>query len=155
MHQFSWPKMAFWSFIGFWRFFSVVTMSYEIRESRSPERLNCSIKREITHSTTLSSFAQLCIFLVCLTFHRLISSSKKCRNKTSEKIPYFFHVYLISPISCWHVTCLLRHSVRSDEWTAKPSPFSIQGSLWEFPRIMAANTEIPVLKTWNILFDIA
>ena len=52
----------------------------------------------------------------------------------------FFHVCLISPISCWYVTRLSRHSVRVHEWTAKLSPFSIQGRLSGFVRIMAAKT---------------
>ena len=56
-------------------------------------------------------------------------------------------MYLLSPISSWHVTRLSRHSVRLDEWTAKPSPFSIQGSLWEFSEITAANTEKSILLT--------
>ena len=46
-----------------------------------------------------------------------------------------------------NVTRLSRHLVRLDEWTAKPSPFSIQGSLWEFSEITAANTEKSVSLT--------
>ena len=68
MRQFSSPKMEFWSLMGFWRFFSVV--GSEVWKSNSPKRLNCSIKRAITHSTTLSYFAKLCIFLLCWTFSR-------------------------------------------------------------------------------------
>ena len=56
-------------------------------------------------------------------------------------------MYLLSPISSWHVTRLAHHSVRLHEWTAKPSPFSIQGSLWEFSEIKAANTEKSVSLT--------
>ena len=70
MRQFSSPKMAFWSLMGFWRFFCVVTIGSEVWKSNSPKRLNCSIKRAIAHSTTLSWFAKLKIFLVCLTFSR-------------------------------------------------------------------------------------
>ena len=53
----------------------------------------------------------------------------------------------VSPVSCWHVSRLWRHSVRLSEWTAKPSPFSMQGSLWEFSRSMAVNTEKSVSLT--------
>ena len=41
-----------------------------------------------------------------------IFSPKKSRNKTRKKNIIFFHVCLISPVSCWHVTRLSRPSVR-------------------------------------------
>ena len=84
------------------------------------------------------SFVQKSYKLRC---YKRISCPEKFFNKTREKYHILYHVYLLSPISSWHVTCLAHHSVRLDEWTAKPSPFSIQGSLWEFSGIMEANTE--------------
>ena len=52
-----------------------------------------------------------------LRWYTKISSPKKSPNNTREKILYFFHVCLILPISCWHVTCLLCHSVMlMNEW---------------------------------------
>ena len=47
-----------------------------------------------------------------LRWYTKISSPKKSPNNTREKILYFFHVCLILPISCWHVTCLLHQLVR-------------------------------------------
>lgn len=61
-----------------------------------------------------------------LRYYTRISSSEKSCNKTRKKIRYNFSVFLISPISCWHVTPLSRHSI------------SIQGRFSELFRVMAA-----------------
>ena len=46
-----------------------------------------------------------------LRCYKMVSSPGKSRKNT-WKNTIFFHVCLISPISCSHVTCLSRHSVR-------------------------------------------
>ena len=74
-----------------------------------------------------------------LRCYKRISSPVKSRNNTREKISYFFHVFDIAN------QLLTRHSPfapldQVDEWTVKPSRFSIQGRLSKFFRIMAAKT---------------
>ena len=74
-----------------------------------------------------------------LRCYKRISSPVKSRYNTREKIPYFFHVFDIAN------QLLTRHSPfaplgQVDEWTVKPSRFSIQGRLSKFFRIMAAKT---------------
>ena len=68
-----------------------------------------------------------------------ISSPKKSHNKASENIRYFSSVFNIAN------QLLTSHSPfppfgEVKEWTAKPSPFSIQARLKELTRIMAART---------------
>ena len=64
-----------------------------------------------------------------------IISPEKSRNNTREKIRHFFTLFDIANQQ------LTRHSPfaplgQVDEWTAKPSPFSIHGCWSEFSRIM-------------------
>ena len=71
-----------------------------------------------------------------LRCYKRISSPVKSRNNTREKISYFFHVFDIAN------QLLTRHSPfaplgQVDEWTVKPSRFSIQGRLSKFFRIAA------------------
>ena len=71
-----------------------------------------------------------------LRCYKRISSPVKSRYNTGEKIPYFFHVFDIAN------QLLTRHSPfaplgQVDEWTVKPSRFSIQGRLSKFFRIAA------------------
>ena len=40
-----------------------------------------------------------------------MSNPKNSHNSTLVKLPYFF-TCLISPISCWHINCFLRWSIR-------------------------------------------
>ena len=90
-------------------------------------------------NTEKPSCGELMNFLSCkLRCYTRIFSPEKRRINTREKI--FFHLCLTSPISCWYVTRLLRHSVRLINERRNPSSISIQGRLSEFFRIMAAKT---------------
>ena len=40
-----------------------------------------------------------------------MSNPKNSHNSTLVKLPYFF-TWSISPISCWHINCFLRWSIR-------------------------------------------
>ena len=99
------------------------------------------------HSLQNSSFPFPQFFFFCKknnTNYGVIKGFPAPKNSLTKRVKKYhilYHVYLLSPISGWHVTRLAHHSVRLDEWTAKPSPLSIQGSLWEFSGIMEANTE--------------
>ena len=46
----------------------------------------------------------------------------------------------VKNIVIFHVCLKLLATLKVDKWTAKPSPFTIQGLLWEFFRIMAPKT---------------
>ena len=71
-------------------------------------------------------------------FYKRIPSPEKSHNNKSGKIRYFTCVW-------YRQSAAERHSPfaplsQVDEWTAKPSWFSVQGSFSELPRIMAAKT---------------
>ena len=67
----------------------------------------------------------------------------------------FFHVCLISPISCWHVTQLSRHSVRliNERQSFHDSQYKV--ILSELFRIMAAKTLKKTYRSQTVTFKLS
>ena len=82
--------------------------------------------------------------LMCYT--RISSPEESLNNTRKKKNAIFFHVRLISPISCWHVTRLSRHSVRLTKE---------QQSLHHSQSKVVCRTifELWLLENWNIRID--
>ena len=80
----------------------------------------------------------LCSFINCGVIQGF-PGPEKSRNNTREKISYFFTCVVIAYqlLTCHSPLAPLG---KVDEWIAKPARFSIQGTLSELSRIVAAKT---------------